>query len=70
MRNGRGETQICCERVAWKVSRPQDYSHQAGMFGIMLATVLAISHWVALSSAAFIFWFKTKLWTRSEEKLL
>jgi protein-S-isoprenylcysteine O-methyltransferase Ste14 len=42
----------------------------AGMFGMMLATGLAISHWVALIPAVLIFWLGTRLRIASEEKLL
>jgi protein-S-isoprenylcysteine O-methyltransferase Ste14 len=41
-----------------------------GMFGMLLATGLAISHWAALPPAVIIFWLGTTLRTRSEDKLL
>ncbi len=41
-----------------------------GMFGMMLATGLAISHWMVLLPAAIIFWAGTMLRVRCEEKLL
>ena len=41
-----------------------------GMFGMMLATGLAISHWIALAPAVIFYLLGTRLRTRSEEKLL
>jgi protein-S-isoprenylcysteine O-methyltransferase Ste14 len=41
-----------------------------GMFGKLLATALAISHWVALVPALLIFAIGTAIRIRSEEKLL
>jgi protein-S-isoprenylcysteine O-methyltransferase Ste14 len=41
-----------------------------GMFGKLLATALAISHWMALGPAILIFAIGTAIRIRSEEKLL
>ncbi len=41
-----------------------------GMFGKMLATGLALSHWIALAPAVLIFALGTAIRIRSEEKLL
>ena len=41
-----------------------------GMFGKMLATGLAISHWIALGPAIVVFAIGTAIRIRSEEKLL
>ncbi len=40
------------------------------MFGMMLATGFAISHWIALPIAIIIFFIGTKIRTIAEEKLL
>lgn len=40
------------------------------MFGMMLATGLAISHWIALPIAIIVFFIGTKIRTVAEEKLL
>jgi protein-S-isoprenylcysteine O-methyltransferase Ste14 len=42
----------------------------AGMFGMLLATGLAISHWIGLLIAVTIFAIGTAVRVRSEEKLL
>ena len=41
-----------------------------GMFGMLLATGLAVSHWLGLSIAIVIFAIGTSIRVRSEEKLL
>lgn len=41
-----------------------------GMFGALLATALAVSHWMALVPAVLIFAIGTAIRIRSEEKLL
>jgi protein-S-isoprenylcysteine O-methyltransferase Ste14 len=41
-----------------------------GMFGLMIATGLAISYWWTLPPAIVVFWIGTMLRVRSEEKLL
>ena len=41
-----------------------------GMFGMLLATSLAVSHWIALSMAVVVFAIGTFIRVRSEEKLL
>jgi len=41
-----------------------------GMFGLLLATGLAISHWMALAAAIALFWTGTVIRVRREEKLL
>ena len=41
-----------------------------GMFGMLLATSLAVSHWTGLSIAIVIFAIGTFIRVRSEEKLL
>ena len=41
-----------------------------GMFGMLIATGLAISHWIALPAAIFVFMTGTLIRVRSEEKLL
>ncbi len=41
-----------------------------GMFGMLLATGLAISHWVALLAAIVVFAIGSAIRVRSEEKLL
>lgn len=41
-----------------------------GMFGMLLATGLAISHWIGLSIAIVVFAIGTAIRVRSEEKLL
>jgi protein-S-isoprenylcysteine O-methyltransferase len=41
-----------------------------GMFGMLVATGLAISHWLALLVAIFIFLAGSVIRVRSEEKLL
>ena len=40
------------------------------MFGMMLATGIAISHWIAIPIAIVIFFIGTKIRTMAEEKLL
>jgi protein-S-isoprenylcysteine O-methyltransferase Ste14 len=40
------------------------------MFGMLLATGLAISHWAALIMAVFVFAIGTRMRIRSEERLL
>jgi protein-S-isoprenylcysteine O-methyltransferase Ste14 len=40
------------------------------MFGLLLATGLAISHWMALAAAIALFWTGTVIRVRREEKLL
>jgi protein-S-isoprenylcysteine O-methyltransferase Ste14 len=42
----------------------------SGMLGMLLATGLAISHWLALLAALIIFFVGTTIRVRSEEKLL
>jgi protein-S-isoprenylcysteine O-methyltransferase Ste14 len=42
----------------------------AGMFGMLLATGLAISHWIGLVIAVMVFAIGTLVRVRSEEKLL
>jgi protein-S-isoprenylcysteine O-methyltransferase Ste14 len=42
----------------------------AGMFGMMLATGLAVSYWWILPPAIVVFWAGTIMRIRSEEKLL
>src|SRR2546421_7539536 len=42
----------------------------AAMFGMLLATGLAISHWAALIGAGLVFTIGTRMRIRSEEKLL
>jgi protein-S-isoprenylcysteine O-methyltransferase Ste14 len=42
----------------------------AGMFGMLLATGLAISHWIGLLIAVIVFAIGTVVRVRSEEKLL
>lgn len=42
----------------------------SGMFGMLLATGLAMSYWWAVAPGAVIFWLGTRLRVRSEEKLL
>ena len=41
-----------------------------GMFGMLLATGLAVSHWIGLSIAIVVFAIGTFIRVRSEEKLL
>ena len=41
-----------------------------GMFGMLLATALAVSHWLGLSIAIVVFAIGTFIRVRSEEKLL
>ena len=41
-----------------------------GMFGMLLATGLAVSHWLGLSMAIVVFAIGTSIRVRSEEKLL
>ncbi len=41
-----------------------------GMFGLLLATGLAISHWIGLAIAIIVFALGTVIRVRSEEKLL
>jgi protein-S-isoprenylcysteine O-methyltransferase Ste14 len=41
-----------------------------GMLGMLLATGLALSHWVALLAALLVFFIGTTIRIRSEEKLL
>ena len=41
-----------------------------GMFGMLLATSLAVSHWIGLSMAVVVFAIGTFIRVRSEEKLL
>ena len=41
-----------------------------GMFGMLLATGLAISHWIGLVTAIFVYAIGTLIRVRSEEKLL
>jgi protein-S-isoprenylcysteine O-methyltransferase Ste14 len=41
-----------------------------GMFGMLLATGLAVSHWIGLSIAIVVFGIGTFIRVRSEEKLL
>src|SRR5438034_11686523 len=41
-----------------------------GMFGMLLATGLAVSHWIGLLIAAVVFAIGTAIRVRSEEKLL
>ena len=41
-----------------------------GMFGMMVATGLAVSYWWTLPPAIVAFWFGTMLRVRTEEKLL
>ena len=41
-----------------------------GMFGMLLATGLAISHWIALATALAIYAIGTAIRVRSEERLL
>jgi protein-S-isoprenylcysteine O-methyltransferase Ste14 len=41
-----------------------------GMFGMLLATGLAISHWIALAVAIVIFFVGTVIRVRIEERLL
>jgi len=41
-----------------------------GMFGLMIATGLAISYWWTLPPAIIVFWIGTMLRIRNEEKLL
>ena len=41
-----------------------------GMFGMLLATGLAISHWIGLAIAIIVFAIGTMIRVRSEEKLL
>jgi protein-S-isoprenylcysteine O-methyltransferase Ste14 len=41
-----------------------------GMFGMLLATGLAASHWLGLLAGAFVFWAGTMIRVRSEERLL
>ena len=41
-----------------------------GMFGMMLATGLAVSYWWILPPAILLFWIGTMMRIRSEEKLL
>lgn len=41
-----------------------------GMFGMLLATGLAVSHWIGLLSAIIVFAIGTMIRVRSEEKLL
>ncbi len=41
-----------------------------GMFGMLLATGLAVSHWIALPPAVVLFALGTVIRVRSEEKLL
>jgi len=41
-----------------------------GMFGMLLATGLAISHWIGLLIAVIVFAIGTLVRVRSEEKLL
>ena len=41
-----------------------------GMFGMLLATSLAVSHWIGLSIAIVVFAIGTFIRVRSEEKLL
>jgi len=40
------------------------------MFGMMTATALAFSHWVALMAAVIVFYIGTKIRTNIEERLL
>ena len=42
----------------------------SGMLGMLLATGLAVSHWVALLAALILFFIGTTIRVRSEEKLL
>ena len=42
----------------------------AGMFGMMIATGLAVSYWWILPPAIVVFWVGTMMRVRSEEKLL
>ncbi len=41
-----------------------------GMFGMLIATTLAVTHWVAILPALIIFYIGTLIRVRSEEKLL
>lgn len=41
-----------------------------GMFGMLLATGLAVSHWIGLAAAVIVFGLGTIIRVRSEEKLL
>ena len=41
-----------------------------GMFGMLLASSLAVSHWIGLSMAIVVFAIGTFIRVRSEEKLL
>ena len=41
-----------------------------GMFGMLLASSLAVSHWIGLSMAVVVFAIGTFIRVRSEEKLL
>ena len=41
-----------------------------GMFGMLVATGLAASHWIGLLAGAFVFWVGTMIRVRSEERLL
>lgn len=41
-----------------------------GMFGMLVATALAVSHWIALPIAIAVFLIGTSIRVRSEEKLL
>jgi protein-S-isoprenylcysteine O-methyltransferase Ste14 len=41
-----------------------------GMFGLLLATGMAASHWIALLAGVVVFWVGTLIRVRSEERLL
>lgn len=41
-----------------------------GMFGLLLATGLAASHWIGLLAGLVVFWTGTSIRVRSEERLL
>ena len=40
------------------------------MFGMLVSTALAISHWIALLPAFLLFWVGTVIRVRIEERLL
>jgi protein-S-isoprenylcysteine O-methyltransferase Ste14 len=58
-----------------KLATSGPYAHvrhpiYTGMLGMLIATGLAFSHWIALLAALVIFFIGTKIRIRSEEKLL
>jgi Flp pilus assembly protein TadB len=52
------------------LSRPRFDSHVAGILGMLIATGLAMEHWIALPVAVVVFVVGLVIRMRSEEKLL